>query len=168
MQIGSRVHFTYDKSINFNLHTKSRCCFQDENRRIKHNKTGEKMLVLAILIIMSSQVTGALFVILLVFCNIYFMICCFLQVTRTGIDNNCCRSIDIIFWPEHQIASLRFGFSITWNRALSFQKNCFIYFNENPLKMMKNTFYFILNAQFNLKICKSLCWLFGIAEKSPD
>ena len=55
------------------------------------------MLVLAILIIMSSQAAGALFVILLVFCNIYFMVCCFLQVTQIGIDNNCCRSIDIIF-----------------------------------------------------------------------
>ena len=28
------------------------------------------------------------------------------------------------------------------------KKNCFIYFNESPLKMMKNAFYFILIAFF--------------------
>ena len=42
------------------------------------------------------------------------------------------------------------------NQTLSLQKNCFIWFNENPLKMMKNTFYFILKAFFvltNKKIC---------------
>ena len=27
-------------------------------------------------------------------------------------------------------------------------KNCFIYFNENPLKMMRNAFYFIIKALF--------------------
>ena len=30
----------------------------------------------------------------------------------------------------------------------SSKKNCFISFNENPLKMMKNDFYFILKALF--------------------
>ena len=32
------------------------------------------------------------------------------------------------------------------------KKIYFIYFNENLLKMMKNAFYFILNALFVLKI----------------
>ena len=32
------------------------------------------------------------------------------------------------------------------------KKSCFICFNENPLKMMKNAFYFILKALFVLKI----------------
>ena len=32
------------------------------------------------------------------------------------------------------------------------KKNCFIYFNEKSLKMMKNAFYFILQAPFILKI----------------
>ena len=27
-------------------------------------------------------------------------------------------------------------------------QNCFIYFNENPLKIMKNAFYFTLKAPF--------------------
>ena len=31
-------------------------------------------------------------------------------------------------------------------------KNFFISFNNSPLKMMKNAFYFILKAQFVLKI----------------
>ena len=34
--------------------------------------------------------------------------------------------------------------------------NCIIYFIENPLKMMKNAFYFILKALFVLKILKLL------------
>ena len=51
------------------------------------------------------------------------------------------------------------------SRTLTFQKNCFISFDENPLKMMKNTFCFILKAFLVLKIFKSLCRLFGHAEK---
>ena len=45
------------------------------------------------------------------------------------------------------------------------QKTCFIFFHESPLKMMKNVFYFILNALFVLKIFKFLSWLFGHLEK---
>ena len=33
-----------------------------------------------------------------------------------------------------------------------YKNNYFIYFNESPLKMMKNDFYFILKALFVLKI----------------
>ena len=36
------------------------------------------------------------------------------------------------------------------------EKNCVIYFIENPLKMMKNVFSFILKALFVLKIFKFL------------
>ena len=36
------------------------------------------------------------------------------------------------------------------------KKFLFIYFNESPLKMMKNAFYFILRALFVLKIFKFL------------
>ena len=45
------------------------------------------------------------------------------------------------------------------------KKNCFICFNESPLRVMKNAFYFILNAVFVLKISRFLCWLFGHVEK---
>ena len=34
------------------------------------------------------------------------------------------------------------------------KKVCFIYFNESPLKMMKNAFHFMLKALFVLKILK--------------
>ena len=37
------------------------------------------------------------------------------------------------------------------------KKNRLICFNESPLKMMKNAFYFILKALFVLKIFKFLC-----------
>ena len=43
------------------------------------------------------------------------------------------------------------------------QRNCFI---ENPFKMMKNAFYFILKALFVLKIFKFLSRLFGHVEKT--
>ena len=42
----------------------------------------------------------------------------------------------------------------------------FICFNENPLKMMKNAFYFILKALFVLKILKFLSRRFGHVEET--
>ena len=41
------------------------------------------------------------------------------------------------------------------------QKNCFICFNESPLKMVKTAFYFSLTVLFVLKIFKVLSWVFG-------
>ena len=46
------------------------------------------------------------------------------------------------------------------------KKICFICFNESPLKMMKNAFYFILKAFFVLKIFKFLSQRFGHVEKT--
>ena len=54
---------------------------------------------------------------------------------------------------------IKFGFSPS-------KKVIFICFNESPLKMMKNTFYFILKALCALKIFKFLSWFFGDAEKT--
>ena len=45
-------------------------------------------------------------------------------------------------------------------------KKCFLCFNEIPLKMMKNMFYFILKAPFVFKIFKFLCWPFGHGERT--
>ena len=42
----------------------------------------------------------------------------------------------------------------------------FIFFNESPLKIMKNAFYFILKALFVLRIFRFLSWHFGHVEKS--
>ena len=39
---------------------------------------------------------------------------------------------------------------------------------ENPVKMMKNVFYFTAKALFILKIFKSLSWLFGHVSKRVD
>ena len=41
-----------------------------------------------------------------------------------------------------------------------------MWFDESPLKMMKNTFYFILKALPVFKIFEFLPWLFGHAEKT--
>ena len=46
------------------------------------------------------------------------------------------------------------------------KKNCFICFTESPLKMVKNIFYFILKALFDLKMFKLLSWLFGDIGKT--
>ena len=45
-------------------------------------------------------------------------------------------------------------------------KKIFICFNESPLKMMKNAFYFIVKALFVLETFKFLSWLLGHVEKT--
>ena len=53
--------------------------------------------------------------------------------------------------------------------GLSPLKKGFISFNENPLKLMKNTFYFILKAFFVLKLFKFLQQLemiYSFADKT--
>ena len=41
------------------------------------------------------------------------------------------------------------------------KKNYCICFNESPLKVMENAFYFTLKTLLVLKIFKFFCWLFG-------
>ena len=50
-------------------------------------------------------------------------------------------------------------------RLSSSNNNCIFCFIENPLKKMKNAFYFIWKALFVLKIFKILSWLFGHVAK---
>ena len=45
------------------------------------------------------------------------------------------------------------------------KRKLFIWFNDSPSKLMKNSFYFILKALSVLKIFKLLSWLFRQAEK---
>ena len=58
--------------------------------------------------------------------------------------------------------------TIAENRTLTFQKNCVICLIENPLKMMKNPFYFILKAFFVFKVfvLQFLSRLFGHVRKT--
>ena len=66
-------------------------------------------------------------------------------------------AILVPLWHERLIQSL----SVTWLKLqyflkawlLSSKKVDFIFFNETPLKMMNNAFYFILKALFFLTIC---------------
>ena len=46
------------------------------------------------------------------------------------------------------------------------KKLFYICFNDNPSKMMKNAFYFILKMLFVLRIFRFLSWLFGHVEKT--
>ena len=48
---------------------------------------------------------------------------------------------------------VKYGFKVRLSHS---KKNCFICFNESPLEMMKNAFYFILKAFFVLEIFKFL------------
>ena len=50
----------------------------------------------------------------------------------------------------------------------SSKKVAFILFNESPLKMLKNVFYFILNVLFVLEIFTVLSRLFGYVQKRFD
>ena len=50
--------------------------------------------------------------------------------------------------------------------GLSPWEKCVICFNANPLKIIKNAFYFTFKALFVLKIFKFLSWLFGHVEKT--
>ena len=59
--------------------------------------------------------------------------------------------------------------SIWWQSLKSdshLPKKSFIWFNESPLKLMKNAFYFILKVFFVFKIFKFLSWLFSYIEKN--
>ena len=64
-------------------------------------------------------------------------------------------------------AYLHLLFPIDWVklkvRLSPSRKNCFICFNEIPLKMMKSAFYFILKA---LSFSRYLSWLFGQVLKT--
>ena len=58
------------------------------------------------------------------------------------------------------------NFVIEVGLSPSKKKIFFIYFNDIPSKMMKNTFYLILKALFVLKISKFLSWLLEHVEKT--
>ena len=53
----------------------------------------------------------------------------------------------------------------TFNAGFSPLKLIFIFFNENPLKVMENAFHFILKILFVLNKFKLLSRLFGNVEK---
>ena len=66
---------------------------------------------------------------------------------------------------KNEKCTLKVKQSEGYNRSLSpcikvglspSEKDCFIFFDESPLKMMKDVFYFTLKALFVLKIFKLL------------
>ena len=77
------------------------------------------------------------------------------------------------FWKENGLKKLSLmpkQFLVSWKVqlkvALSGMRQFFV--TEIPLKMKKNTFYFILKALFILKMFKFISWLFGHVEKQVD
>ena len=77
------------------------------------------------------------------------------------------------FWKENGLRKFSLmpkQFLVSWKVqlkvALSGMRQFFV--TEIPLKMKKNTFYFILKALFILKMFKFISWLFGHVEKQLD
>ena len=67
------------------------------------------------------------------------------------------------------VVNLDFIFHVKCDHfSICFQKSCFICFNESPLKMMENAFYFILKVLSVLKIFKYLSWPFGHVQKTTQ
>ena len=73
-----------------------------------------------------------------------------------------------ILWKFEIISNPVLNKSIQWTLKVGLspsKKVSVICFIENPLKMMKDAFYFIVKALFILKIFKFSSWLFGHVEK---
>ena len=74
--------------------------------------------------------------------------------------------IAVFLWNLQKFSEKEFA-NITNKVGLSPSKKiCVISLMESPLKMIRNTFYFILKGLFVLKIFKFLSWLFGHVEKA--
>ena len=68
-----------------------------------------------------------------------------------------------VFWIMNSVTCAVF---LAYKSDSHLPINCFIYFNESLLKMMKNAFYVNLKAIFILKIFKLLCSSFVQVEKT--
>ena len=71
--------------------------------------------------------------------------------------------VDHIIWT---VIKLWFYYGIKIKGALSGLRQFLAI--ENPLKLMKNAFYFTSKALFDLKIFKLLSWFFGHVAKRLD
>ena len=109
------------------------------------------------------------------FANFALTILC-LQISLHCTWKNCyrCRSLgnfDQIYEPLNTIESVTYFNVDLVSNVLGFpkvgpsRKICFICLSERPLKMTKNTFYFILKPLFVLKIFICWSWIFGYVEK---
>ena len=73
--------------------------------------------------------------------------------------------------PHKAMSPLKFDIFLIFPNLLKSdshlpKKFIFVCFNESLLKLMKNSFYFILKALFVLKIFKFLSWHFGHVEET--
>ena len=86
------------------------------------------------------------------------------------VNNNLCRklfsSLDERFDERFKVTWLPFfipDFKVGLSPSKLIWVICFI---DSPLKMMKNSFHFILKSSFHLEIFKFLSWLSGHAGKT--
>ena len=59
----------------------------------------------------------------------------------------CCNVAKHIFWYASESEGIQSYLDLKF-RLSTFKKSCFICFDESPLEMRKNAFYFILKAFF--------------------
>ena len=61
---------------------------------------------------------------------------------------NVLENSDQSLYPASRYFTFRWMAQQFWSRALTFQKNCFIQFNESPLKIMKNILLYHVKSSF--------------------
>ena len=82
--------------------------------------------------------------------------CKFLYISRTAFPKSTSWGLLLNFHSLCDCAQIKSKVDLKSHFHLP--KNCFICFSKSPLKMMKNTFYFILQTLFVLKIFKFLSY----------
>ena len=94
---------------------------------------------------------------------------------RSMLYVRCGKSINTLYLISNSWSAILLSFYFTEAMSHNFvltvelwpsKRNCVIYFSKSSLKMMKNTFYFILKAPFVPKIFKFLSRLFGHVGKT--
>ena len=79
-------------------------------------------------------------------------------------DSKTCKRTLYFLLAFFLVLNVRFKVRLTYPS----QKSCFLCFNENSLKLMKNAFSFILEPLFVLKVFRFLSWLFKKKKKRVD
>ena len=72
---------------------------------------------------------------------------------------------NIFFCKYFYLRKVKYNYQLKVDSHLP-KEIIFICFSERPLKMMKNSFYFVLNVIFFVEIFKFLSWLFDHVEKT--
>ena len=164
--IWSMLFWSYYTLIGYDIHVVliipcnfMRCiCY----KFFSHRKTSKQRLVLVVFIFLEFPHTCPSFEYSHVYGIDSEVKCRFLITIRKLVS-----SLLFLSWQFYLLILLFFRFTVNERKIglPPFQKDYVIFFFENPLKVMKNTFYFILKALFVLNIFKFLSWRFSHVGK---